>query len=524
MSLTIGGDEFTLDEVIYMLDLTHKLPLSKNDISVENIKKTINDNTIANSIHNFLEDEYSKVTEQTYFKIVEPDKSISTQLMRSNYLTGEPGKELIIDENTDTIAKKQRKVAEHYTIPFRQGLQNPIYRNTEKHTIAVDSENRQYSNKINIEEMQDCSGSTNQDVFQEGVSTDFTYELDPKITNVVDMTLVQAQIPLDNMHIISEKYGTNAFRLSRNKDSDGNYIDYENTGNNFNIPSGRYQNNINNVVTALNDLSGSTNLQFEYLSNSNKIKITNKDTSSVSINWFYEQTINICDSQIPGYGSKINYNLGWLLGFKTLYSEIPGSIGSNTITASSGISQKIKGDGYLFVSVDDFNNNKPNTDLITTISSADQDFKMPSYYNKATMSQRILEKCDGEIYDSIIGTNPNDINNRRCSDKPVNNAHIKSITRNQQFSIAQLENAKKTVKTNRYSIPSVTDYIAKIQYTSNENTINWIKDNTNTTRNYFGPITLKKMTIKIIDEYGNVIDLNDDKISLTFEVTKIYQF
>ena len=53
---------------------------------------------------------------------------------------------------------------------------------------------------------------------------------------------------------------------------------------------------------------------------------------------------------------------------------------------------------------------------------------------------------------------------------------------------------------------------------------NWIKDNTNTTRNYFGPITLKKMTIKIIDEYGNVIDLNDDKISLTFEVTKIYQF
>ena len=32
------------------------------------------------------------------------------------------------------------------------------------------------------------------------------------------------------------------------------------------------------------------------------------------------------------------------------------------------------------------------------------------------------------------------------------------------------------------------------------------------------------LTIKIIDEYGNVIDLNDDKISLTFEVTKIYQF
>ena len=522
MSLLIGNDEFTLDEIIYMLNLTNKLPLSTDDISIENIKKIINDDSIANLIHNFLEDEYSKVTEQTYFKIIEPDKSIASQLMRSNYLTGESGKELIIDENTDTIAKKQRKVEEHYTVPFRQGLQNPIYRNTEKHTIAVDSENRQYSNKVNIQNTNDCSGSTNLDVFQEGVSTDFTYELDPKITNVVDITLVQAQIPLDNMHIISKKYGTNAFRLTRDKDLSGNYINYENSENIFNIPSGRYQKNINNVVKEINDLSNNTKLTFEYLENSNKIKITNHDISSVSINWFYEETINICDSQIPGYGAKINYNLGWLLGFKTLYSEIPGSGGS--IIASSGISQKIKGDGYLFISVDDFNNNKPNTDLITTISSADQNFKMPSYYNKATMSQTLLKECDVDTYDSITGINPSNSLNRRCSNKPINNSHIKSITRNQQFSIAQLENAKKTVKTNRYSIPSITDYIAKIQYTNNQNTINWVKDETNTTRNYFGPITLKKMTIKIIDEYGNVIDLNDDKISLTFEVTKIYQF
>ena len=71
---------------------------------------------VTNSIHNFLEDEYSKVTEQTYFKIVEPDKSIASQLMRSNYLTGEPGKELIIDENTDTNAKKQRKVSKIYIL------------------------------------------------------------------------------------------------------------------------------------------------------------------------------------------------------------------------------------------------------------------------------------------------------------------------------------------------------------------------------------------------------------------------
>jgi len=41
-------------------------------------------------------------------------------------------------------------------------------------------------------------------------------------------------------------------------------------------------------------------------------------------------------------------------------------------------------------------------------------------------------------------------------------------------------------------------------------------------RDYMGPVNLNKFRIKILDKYGNVIDMNNNDISLSIEVTELY--
>ena len=43
-----------------------------------------------------------------------------------------------------------------------------------------------------------------------------------------------------------------------------------------------------------------------------------------------------------------------------------------------------------------------------------------------------------------------------------------------------------------------------------------------TPRNYFKPVNIDKLTIKLFDEYGRIIDLNNMDWSLTVEFSKLY--
>ena len=40
-------------------------------------------------------------------------------------------------------------------------------------------------------------------------------------------------------------------------------------------------------------------------------------------------------------------------------------------------------------------------------------------------------------------------------------------------------------------------------------------------RNYYGPVKLQKLKIRLLDEYGKVIDINNVDISITFEIESL---
>jgi hypothetical protein len=43
-----------------------------------------------------------------------------------------------------------------------------------------------------------------------------------------------------------------------------------------------------------------------------------------------------------------------------------------------------------------------------------------------------------------------------------------------------------------------------------------------TKREYFGPVKLEKMNIRLLDRFGKVIDLVNNDYSLVFEVVQLY--
>lgn len=68
-----------------------------------------------------------------------------------------------------------------------------------------------------------------------------------------------------------------------------------------------------------------------------------------------------------------------------------------------------------------------------------------------------------------------------------------------------------------------TNLVGRISLTSGSNTI--IVDNNSRLfkqRDYFGPVTIDKINIKLLDKYGDIINLNNNDYSLSLEVTQLY--
>ena len=241
-------------------------------------------------------------------------------------------------------------------------------------------------------------------------STNYTVNLNQPLLNVVDITVDNVEIPY-SWHVFSEDYGTHRFQ-----------IDIENgySGNVF-IPQGNYSSGAA-LVAAINTALGtipnaqlgsnfqpSTYVNFKYESHSNQVVIEyiTDLNDKVTFKWYIEDAEGSqCTAPFretpnsllepPKPGNKINYNLGWLLGFRTQSVELDPQKRYNVLEpyqnyflfgkyrASSTVD--VFGPKYLLLTLDDFNNNKPNKDLISLIDNTSNNFKLPEYYKPQTMN------------------------------------------------------------------------------------------------------------------------------------------
>ena len=208
----------------------------------------------------------------------------------------------------------------------------------------------------------------------------FTVNLSEPIKNVVSITIKNIELP-HSWDVFSESEGTNIFYVKKaNEDivkitiPEGTYHYNDTFGSDINL--------ITKLNTAVNESSLDNNdLVFSYRGSHN-IVVTNNSSKSMTIFWHREESNDVCGP--AGQGTKVNYNLGWLLGFrKTL-------LGLGASQAKVGTAKlDLKGNKYVYISLDEFSNNKAPDSLIVYENNT-ATFNMPSYFVKTTMQPDVF--------------------------------------------------------------------------------------------------------------------------------------
>jgi hypothetical protein len=219
--------------------------------------------------------------------------------------------------------------------------------------------------------------------------------------------------------------------------------------------------------------------------------------------------------------------LGWTLGFRTatLYNLSQTSSDYNiyidpvtniaTIYGDTTVSTNLY--NYFLICIDDYNLNHLNDGLVT-ITNKDNDIPLPSY---SILSNYTCDPVTGKkVYNNSISTTT-----------------FNSLTQNQVYSLTQIANNQRNSNANdntnniSKSIstgPFVKDVFGIIPMkTSGMKNGSVYVDFSGTLQNqertYFGPVNIHRMSVKLVTDRGDVVDLNGSNWSFSLLCEQLYQ-
>lgn len=230
--------------------------------------------------------------------------------------------------------------------------------------------------------------------------------------------------------------------------------------------------------------------------------------------------------------------LGWILGFRSYtqyelleenqnvnadFPEFPYYLASytsvykyNKIVNTNGLLTNtvinFSGDttltttlyNYFVISLEDFNSSHINDGLVT-VSRLDSSIEMPDYKSSS------IKVCD-----PVTG---------KETEKP--NTTIKNqLTQNQIYSLNQAVASRQT-KTKTYSPgPFIKDLFGFVPIKSGTNGSYFIEYGGSLQlqeRLFFGPVNIRKMSIQLMNDRGDLVDLNGSNWSFSFVVEQLYR-
>lgn len=192
--------------------------------------------------------------------------------------------------------------------------------------------------------------------------------------------------------------------------------------------------------------------------------------------------------------------LGWVLGFREFTVYDMGTVGisdngnSKKITGDTGVSTQLY--NYFLLCIDDFNQNHLNDGLVT-ITNQDTSVPLPSYANRTDFT---CDPATGEtVYNASTG-----------------------LTGKQVYSAMEIYNSKNTSNSLGSSVSSksygsgpfvkdvfgviplkVSNLVSGSAYTEFGGTLQ------NQERTYFGPVNIRRMTVQLRTDRGDLVDLNN---------------
>ncbi len=422
-----------------------------------------------------------------------------------------------------------------FNLPVKQDSLNPTLKNVITRFVNLDSQFRQYS------------------TVGESSSTEYTLDLSDTLKDALSLRLYSYQIPM-SWYVIDKAYGNTCMWIL-----DGTNIVA------VSVPPGNYSQS--DFTTQLNKsftvagFTPSTDNIVRYNTNSGILSLfldgatfdglnIEGDTvtftvSETSIIMFYDfsgklRCSNNCFSKSNIY---LNNSLGWVMGYRLPYINV------NTNGNPAPAILDLNGTKYLILVIDDYNQNRVNNNVVS-ISQFTNSLKTPSYYSfdmpytcstPAQQGNNLQELIAGVTASSeteFQTTNP--LNGLLIGGKyeqyytktqTVLPSAPRTLTQSQIYTVNEI-NKNRTNNTTNYlsTAPTSGDILAIIPVKTSTGVptgsllVEFSGSLQDNKRIYFGPVDIDRMAVKLLDDKGNVLNLNGNDWCVTLVCECLYQF
>jgi hypothetical protein len=503
--------------------------------------------------------------------------------------TGRRQKIQIFDNPHNVMKRERLGVSQVAPLPVAQGAMNPTLRNITTRTVLIDSQFRQNIDARGVSDRA-TFGSTSSNVYN---STDYSVDLSEPLKNVVSITLYQVQIPV-TWYAFSCAFGNVTYSLNQQTCtrtiSEGNYSLED-------ILAGRmigraetnaeFYHGLNPAQAAAAeradaeaaaklcedqevDFEGSGVFQGSVFDNEacqpknlhalcfglggvNNNRLVNI-TQDIYV--FYKPRTGLSDSGICGAcppNPFINQNLGWSLGFRPdtagMIQAIPGE--------PAQAAPDLFGPKYFVVVLDDFNNNRLNQGIVSTINATTLT-TLPNYatqpgpkYTPNTVPPppgQGANVCRYKQTDPRRFTLPQlfTLNEILKAREPggvkagLQASRAQGPTSSDALGIVPLDGAEITTLRTAGLLNPATQLRATTDPSGAETTPSFFQQSTllgggapytkfgdqlsSRKREYFGPVDIERVRVKLVDDKGIPVDLNGLDWVISLHVEHLYQY
>jgi len=495
-----------------------------------NTNTNINTNTNTNTNTNKSNDKskkYSSQAEKWYSnQYLKQDNPIQTDKITTRQDTTK-----LFENQHVPMKKEQVATTDTFEVPVKQDSLNPNLKNTTKRFVNLDSQFRQYT-----------SGT-------ESISTDYTLDLSDTLKNVLKLGVYSFQIP-QSWYVIDKFYGNTCFWIVDGSHSipisvpSGNYTQetfkvqlnksFTDAGFSFNSEPVQYNENNGIISLHLYDVT------FNGIINEESVTFT---ISEETIILFYDftgflQCNNNCSSKT---NRCLNSSLGWLMGYRLPYINV--NIDGNFAPAILDLN----GTKYLILVVDDYNQNHVNSNIVS-ISQYSSTLKVPNYYSpdiprvciNAQQGNNLDELIAGVTEKSLVdfqSTNP--LNGLLIGAK-YEEQHTKveqilpsaprTLTQSQIYTINEIKKNRSNNINYLVRAPTTADILAilpvktSIGVTTGSLLVEFSGSLQENSRIYFGPVDIDRLSVRLLDDKGNILNLNGMDWCVTFVCECLYQY
>ena len=436
--------------------------------------------------------------------------------------------------------REQVATTDTYVLPVKQDSLNPNLKNTITRFVNLDSQFRQYTGG------------------PESTSTDYTLDLSDTLKDTISLRLYSYQIPF-NWYAIDTAYGNTCLWI---EDVSTNSIVAVSVAPGNYTPS-QFVTELTSSFSAAGFTPDPSNGSLvSYNSNNARITIglygadfsgNTIDIDNTHANFtvttetkiiFYDFTSTLqcnknCYSKSQHF---LNNTLGWLMGYRVPYIYVLDGSGN---TANSILD--LNGPKYLILVIDDYNQNHVNNGLVS-ITQLSNTLKLPNYYSPdvpytcaspAQQGNNLTQILDESNTQSLFDTQTTPTSNGLLVagkyTQSYNNTQIslpsapRTLTQSQLYTINEISKNRNNTTNHLSKAPTSSDILAMIPIKtagiSTGTTLvefsGALQDNK---RNYFGPVNIDRMAVQLLDDKGNVINLNGTDWCVTLICECLYQY